>query len=655
MPEKAPDKAAAKRVKIAYQDIERKVVKDDKETLEVIDAKTQERIVRQVNEEYELAFKFNEGKRIINLARLKLYNNQRRVPEAVGDPLMFTVFNTIHAALYDDRLMQTWEGREEGDDEVEENLNALSNYDYDLMGKSELDYYWNWDAEFFGRGLMWMMEFDRERMCPVPELIDAVTFIRDPKAKSFNGYGLRGEGALRFGGWPSGATYWELKNHPAFFNINLLRKDKEVGKSLLDEAREARNEAQNRDAFYPQEEALGKYNNYEFQLMNWITHIKGEKFLVSLGNRRTQLCRMTSLDKFDGRWPGEDRALYPMANDWDGVSIPDLTEDKQRARALLLNLGLKSAKSDAMPQYLYDRTRIKNKNDLNWRHDKFIGVDGRVDNAIQPMQKSTVHQYVNLIMDILDTASQRATATPEIQQGIASDDRRTLGELNLVSAKVDTRYSMSAKVYALSDQRFWNLYYKLYKRFFKEKIDKKVVRIQGALAAEWRPLTRDNIVSTVDPDVRIESKVISEAKRIRDQQAFSVFASLALQTPDSNRRYVLRHLAKLNGLTKEQIDATFPKTIDEMKAEDENTRLNDNKQVDVDVNENHMEHIAIHAKAADTPARLVHIKAHRQAALIRRTRPELFPQDQVAAQGQQAVQPVPDRAPLPRPQGVPAR
>src|SRR5204862_2810902 len=129
------------------------------------------------------------------------YNNQSRDPATVGDPLMFTVFNTIHAALYNDQLMAQWGGRGgEGDEDVEENLNALTRFDYDIMGLSELDYYWNWDAEFFGRGLLLMMNFDRGDgvMAPMPELIDAVGFIRDPNAKSVNG-DKQGHGAMRYG------------------------------------------------------------------------------------------------------------------------------------------------------------------------------------------------------------------------------------------------------------------------------------------------------------------------------------------------------------------------------------------------------------------------------------------------------------------------
>jgi len=623
----AKAKIANKKLKAAYSEIERNIVRDDKIVKEVIDEDTQKQLVRQISNEYDLAFKFNENKRSTQLARLKLYNNQRRVQSAVGDPLMFTVFNTILASLYDDELIHTWEGREEGDEEVEDNLNAMATHDYDVMGKAEMDYYWDWDACFFGRGLVLQMDFDRTKgiMAPAPEIIDPTVFIRDPKATSVNGTGKGHKGALRFGGFMTGATYYELKNSPGYFNIKSLRKDREVRRSLMDEASEARNDAQSRDSFYAQEEALGKYENYEFQLLNWFTHIKGRKYLVTLGNQRNTLVRLIDVDKYSGNWPITDRTIYPMSHDWDGVSIPDLTEDKQRARALLLNLGLKSAKSEAMPQYLFDQTKIKNKNDLNWKHDKFIGVDGRVgDETMRPVNKATVHQHVNVIMDILDTASQRALATPDIQQGIQSEERRTLGEINLVSSKVDTRYSLSAKVFGWSERAYWRQWYRQHKLHLKNKIDEKVVRIRGPLAPAWRKLKRDNVISQIDPDVRIESKVISEAKRIRQQQGFAIYASVAIQNPDNDRRMIERHLGKLNGLTKEELEMFHPKTIDELQAERENELLADDKIPTISVHDDHQTHIRIHAKANDTPESRGHIRAHQELALIRRARPELF-------------------------------
>jgi len=622
-----------------YADIERKIVVDEEIVPSVIEARVQEKIVKQINEEYDFAYPFNEAKRLQQLTRLKLYNNQRRDADAVGDPLLFTVFNTVHAALYDDRLMSRWEGKGgKGDEDVEENLNALAENDYDVMYKAEVDYEWNWDSEFFGRGLLLMTDFNREAgfMCPMPEVIDAGSWIRDPRATSVNGNNARGKGAMRFGGFEMGMTYWEMKDHPGFFNIDSLRKDKEI-KGLIDQVREARDTAQGRDNFPAREEALGKFNNYEFKLLNWFTTIKGKKFLITLGNRRSTLVRLVPLDKY-GRWPIIDRALYPLAKDWDGVSIPDLTEDKQRMRALLINLGVKQAKAEATPQYLFDQTKIKNKNDLNLRFNKFIPVDGPVGDAMHPVQKAQAFAVATSILDVLDAAAQRATATPEIQQGVSPEQERTLGELQLVSSKVDTRYSMNAKVYGWSERRFWQQWYRMYKIHFKDKIDEKIIRIQGALAPLWRPLTRENIIAEVDPDVKIESRVISEAKRLRQQQSFAGFAELALQDPENDRRYIQKYMGRLQGMTKEELDVAFPPTIDEIQAEEENQLLNNNKLPKISVQDDHRTHISVHAKANQNPSSLAHIRAHRKLMLVKRDRTDLFqpaPEPEFATPGQQ--------------------
>ena len=635
------------KIKINYKDIDRLIAKDGDIIEDVIDADTQKRVIRQVEQEYQVCFSFNEAKRKVNLARLKLYNNQMRSSKAVGDPLMFTIFNTVHSNLYDDRLMAIWEGRGgKGDEDVEENLNALAEFDYDIMRKAELDYYWNWDAEFFGRGLMLMMGFNRKKgiMAPTPEYIEAPTWIRDPNARSVNG-DANGRGAMRFGGREVGATYYELKKLPGYFNLLSLKKEKETS-SLLDETREAHRTAQGLENFPDKMESLDKYSNYEFRLLDWFTTIKGEKYLVTLGNKRRVLVRMIKLD-YNDRFPIIDRALYPMASSWDGVTIPDLTEDKQRARAVLLNIAMESAKGEVTPTYLYDKNKIKNKNELNFRINKFVGVNGDINNALAPIQKSTAHQYANLIMDILDTSAQRATGATEQRQGIISKKDRTLGEQELAAAGGDKRFSMSAKIYGWSEADFWRHWYLQYKKHFKDKIDEKIIRIQGAMAPVWRELKKDNIIATVDPDVKIESRIISEAKRARQQESFAGFLNLAFADPDANRRFLFKMGAKLQNMTKEEIDLAFPQTVDELQAEDENILLNKNKLPKISVQDDHLIHIEAHLKANQNASSVAHIQQHKKLMVEKRNRPDLFPPKQgIAITGQNTGnEPVSSRTP----------
>ena len=85
-----------------------------------------------------------------------------------------------------------------------------------------------------------------------------------------------------------------------------------------------------------------------------------------------------------------------------------------------------------------------------------------------------------------------------------SEEKRTASEINLVASKVDTRYSLSAKIFGWSEKRFWQQWYRIYKRSFAAQIHEKSIRVVGATSSQWRKLTRENIIMQTDPDVRID-------------------------------------------------------------------------------------------------------------------------------------------------------
>ena len=568
-------------------------------------------LINQIQNEYRVCYDFILPKISEWLIRLSVYNNQKRDKEKIGDPLSFTVFQTLLASLYDDRLSVSFGPREEGDEEVAENLRIAAEFDYDEMKKNILDFEWDWDTLFFGNGMALLQEFDREKMHPVAEVLDPCTTLRDPRAVAFNG-DAKGNNSARFWGREITATKWELEQNLEYFNINELK----VGKALQDllvKAKDKRRTAQGLSTADKNEDSLGE--NAEYNLLEWYTYIDGEKYLVTLGNEQTKLIRKT---KIKGDWPAINRKLFPTAHDWDGVSVMDLVEDKQRARAVLQNLGLMSAKADVEPMYLFNEDRIKNRSDLNFGFNKFVRVTGQgaVNDAVQPMNKPVVHQQVSWIMDLLDQSAQRALATPEIQQGIVSKQQRTLGELQLVSAKVDTRYSLTAKIFGWSEQEFWRNWYFLYKTYFKSKLDKKMVRLAGVWGPEVRPLTHENLIAKVDPDVIVESKILAEAKRQQARNDFSGYYAVIVNNPEANRRFADKELAKLNGLTTQQVKILFPETLDEIEARLENELLNDGKEARVEVQQDHNQHIISHLKLNKSDLADEHIKQHQLALYL---------------------------------------
>ncbi len=623
-----------------------------------IEKKPFESLSRQCATEYEIAWTNQKPKKDVWESRLRLFNNQKRKKDKTGDTTLFTIFQTVLASLYADRLTVKWSGRTQGDDEQAENLNLMTKYDYDEMQMDVQDYFYIWDTLFFGRGLINMEEFDRDPdegiFIPQPEIFDPLSFLRDPEATSVNGDRKR-RGSARYYGREVAVTQQEMDNHPSFLdniNYNELSFGDEV-MSVYKRAMEARQLAQGLqyERLRDKQSRLG--TNTRYVLTEWFTHwehpiftggkIKRVKAWLSNDRKTVVGFKIMSNQK---KWPLIDRVLYPSAHDWDGTSIPDLTEDKQRARALIQNLGLKSLKSDQHPMYVYDRNKVTNRKHLKFGFNKFVPSDGPVngESVVAPMRKATVnHGLLNFIHDTLLASAEKATATPEAKQGLLSEKQRTLGEVNIAESGSDQRYSLSTKIFGWSAKAFWQQYYQLHKEHFTDKIDEKVIDIRGAFGAQWKPLGRDDVITEKDPNVFIESEVLAKARDERNLAKFIQYFAFAVQEPTANRRYGLKHLGKLQGLSDDQIDRLLPPTIDERIAEDENVLLNEDKLVRVNREDDHNVHLEKHAQAADTPATFAHIETHKKALSIKKIRPELFPEDadNVAFQtpGAQANQP----------------
>ena len=597
----------------------------------------------QIQAEYMMAWKHQKPEKDMAELRLKLYNNQKRDKDAVGDTTMFATLQTVLAGLYDDKFHTEFEGKEEGDVDAADNITALAESDYTYMEKDILDYEWDFDTCFFGRGLVNMEEFlrepDKNIFLPRPYVIDPVPFLRDPYCTSVNG-DATGRGAARFFGWESNMTKKDMKDDDAIFD-DVDFKELSYSSStmsLLNDVIQARNDAQGfQSEVEINKEAKKMGANSQYAITVWYTHFENEKtgevmrLKVWLANDRARVVGLKEI-KTD-YWQIVDRPLFPHSHDWRGTSIPDLTEDKQRARAVAQNLGLRAMKADMYPNYVYDSNKITNRKDLGVGFNKFIPVDAKgepIGNAIMPMIKARPNlQLVDWIHNALDLSAQKATATPDIQQGIQSEKDRPLGETNLIASRVDTRYSLAAKVFGWSEKRFWRQWYNLYKDNFADKIDEKVIRIVGAFGPEWRPLMKEDITTEhFDPDIKITSKNVKRIEQIQERRDLSVYLGQAFTEPTANKKWGLRKLARLNGLKKDEIERLFPPTVDERIAEKENVLLNEDKMVPVQAEDNHLEHLEVHSMANLTNATKAHIATHERALSIKKVRPELFPQDQ---------------------------
>lgn len=592
-------------------------------------------LAKQIECEVKICRDFVKPKLKEHATRLKLYNNQRRDKTFVGNPLLFQVHQTLLANLYTDEMTTVHRPRTAPDRSKSEALNLVWEYDREEMELDVLDYIWDFDASFFGRALRITMDFEIDTKddiyIPVPEQVDPMALLRDPRAVSLNGYGRRRTGAARMWGFEEWLTKQEMKDHKGFFDYEDYKADDGVVDSQVWDARQARSDAQNLNGAWQMYNDFKK--NHEVHTYRWFTSWDGKPVMVNVSSDFKRIIRYVELDS--NRWPASDRALYPLSWDWDGVSVPDLVEDKQRATAQVMNLGLGLLREQLYPTTIYDTDKIPDQNKLRQMvSQRYIGAESPNATTVFPVNNANVNwQAVDYITNVLTTAAEKASATSQLQQGQIETQKRTATELSLAARNTTTRYSLSTAIFGWSEKSFANLWFYQYKKHFSDGVFEKVVRLNGLFGDEFRGFHSDDFVFARDPDVKVESKAVADMKRREMLMEFQGFASAAMQDPTSNRRFILRRLGELQGVSKQVIDMSLPKTASELQAEAENIRLRENEFVPVNETDDHIAHKVIHMQEEDpSPAMLAHIQATLAMETAMIANPGLFP-----ASEQQAV------------------
>lgn len=570
-------------------------------------------LIAKIQREYKQAVDYKQPKLDKWIANLKLYNNQKKDESKIGHPLLFTVMQSIIANLYRDRLDVVFSPRAEGDEDTADNLTKMAEYDYELMRKDEIDYYWDWDACFFGRGFVLLSEFVKDKktgyIAPKPEILDPLVVLHDPYATEVAN--------ARYVGWITHATKYELEASGRYKNLNDLEKA-EDNDSYYKKAKQARVDSAG------QNEPNTEDDDYE--LLHWFTYEDGKRVFVTLANKRSLVIR--KVDVKGSGFPIIDRVMYPTSHEWDGLSIPDLVGDEQKAIATMKNLGVDITQAGLYPMYLYDKNQITNASDLDFAFNKAIGVNN-IGTAVKPMNPVQPNVgLVDYIVSSLEKSAQRAVATSDTQAGVIEDTKRTASEITLAAQNSNARYGLSAKVFGWSEKAFWYQWYKLYKDNFKDDIDEKMIRLTGVLGRSNKPLRKENIIAEIDPDITVESRVMKEADKARELQMLTNVVAMAGKVPEANMKFGIKKIAETSGLTRADIEQLFPKTQDEYQAEEENNLLNREEFVPVKREDDHQTHIIIHAKAGDNPSTYAHVRTHIEALRLKKVSPELFPQEQ---------------------------
>lgn len=566
---------------------------------------TEEDVLQQVDAEVRSSKDTFDPKKVDWRDNLRLYINSKRDKDKVGDDLLYTLMNTMLANLWFDNLQVSFSPRESGDVNRCELYNNLAVYDSELMGKAKKEYEIDFDSLFFGEGYYAIEGINKKLLVPEIRVVDPFTVIRDPNND-----------------WEHQRFFYEERKMTkdemttlGFHNLDKLSsqsEDDSETKKAEQERKDAMNEA---DQSEP-----ATYGNKEYVILAGYTKRNGNWIRIFTDYNRQVIFKIEDNPFTDGI-PYVQRMFSPIPHQVTGVSIPDLASDKQRARAIMVNLAIMMEKSKLLPMYLIDRGAMIDMNSVKkFEFNKFIPADLKnFPNPIQPIQKVDVDQNLYNIHDLITGYTERAIGANAIKQGVTDSTRRTAAELKLVDSASDVRQSLAARLFADSDKDFWRKWLNRNVQF-KSLLKGKIVRIQGALGVKFEELDDDTFRFESYPDVIIESTEVSSARSRIENSALTQMAPLILgkDTPNSAKNFMYTKLLKNYGFKKDDIDQILPPSFDELRARDENNLLNAGKLPKIEAYDDHYVHIAIHNQAKDNPEKIAHMQEHMKAIMEKR-------------------------------------
>lgn len=566
----------------------------------------QQDLLSQAKTEFDLAKDTMSEKWQQWQTNLKLYNNSKRDKEAIGASLLYTLFNTLLSFLYFDKLSVSFLPRESGDVERCDLITQLAKFDYEEMERGKVNYDLLWDSLFFGNGFLYVGGMKNQT--PEIEVIDPFTIYIDPQASSIQ--------SARFIALERQMTVYEMEER-GFKDVDKLINPPA---SQTKDAAQARKEAKNEvDPNEPKD-----YVNKYYVILEWFSTREGKKVHFFTDYNCSLLLKEEKFVFKDDEFPFVNYRFSPIPHTFWSISVPDLLEDKQRAMAVLLNLSLELEKLKLYPRYLFDSNAIQNIQDLkNVQFNKYIPVNaaGRsVRDIVAPMEQSSLTTSTDALYSMIRDFAERSIGTPSLKQGIVSSGKRTATELQLASINADTRNSLSAKLFSLSEIDFWSKWLHRYQQF-KALAKNKIIRIQGSLGVRFETLQTDTFKFKSDPDIIIESSNVAAQKKLMDRQILTEMSSVIVDqsTPESAKRYYKRKLLQLSDFSKDEIDQILPMSFDELRAYEENKLLEQGRVPVIEPYDDHYIHISIHNQVpVNSETRRViiaHIQTHKDAFL----------------------------------------
>lgn len=572
---------------------------------------------KYVQDCYQESWQFLEAWKRRKVRQIVLLNNLQRGDQNIASTLLLTLFNRVMSSMYDDKIQVKFLPSQGITQNQLNSYNVLAQSDYLEMAKAKLDYDWVWDTLFFGRGYVETLRFNKKRKIMEPHVINPLVFGYDPYFENVQDWRYYWKWITK-----SKAEIERLIRAKVITNITSSKQlpsgvDEYLWnyKALRDEAKKA------------VEQPADSMGGDIFQILEFYKiDDKGDKYVCWYDRDISQVIyeQKLQLDDLDygdesntkgSKWPIVTKEAFREPHSSINFGISDVIEDKHRAKSVLLNLAYMAAKDKANPLYMYNPDKVNDVAQLMSRQiNQHIPVSD-TEGAVVPLntQEPLTPELTNFI-SMLQQEANAPIGTGVVLQPQKNKTSNTATEASIDQQLNDMAQSLQSKVLQFGESEFWSAWFHRYGQHANE-LGEKMANIVGVKGVTSQTIDLKDFVTDYPPGVLVYSAKEAEYKELVLRRDLMQLYPAFMQSMDADGlRNFNKHVFFPKFLQDPSlIDVMFPKTIDELKAEEENERLSSNEFIEPLPTDNHITHIYTHQMLQPkTWALWFHIEMHQK-------------------------------------------
>lgn len=548
-------------------------------------------LLQQIRDEYNTWLDYITPKRNQIIRRLEKHIKQNKQPWLMNINLVENTIDTLIAGSYLDEPQTKFVSRDMFlENEQAETLNNMYDFDWKEEDYQQIDYQIKRDRYFFGMGIAYRHWFDNDRKAPIFYSINPMTAIFDPTPTLLGKYTANN---YKYFWFLMTASMFDMKNDPQYDKEalkQLCRNSFDTDKDLL---RQAQCISDNTNWVA---ETLSM--NFSVDIYHHFTIYKNRKYLITTDVKRQLILRLIELKpvlveekKNPALVPRPVAFYFYKPERWKvmWVSVPDLLDDKEEAKTVLINASLIKARLESFGSKFIVNTRlIKNKEDIlkpsAW--PKYIFTNDRLQpweslaNVMQELPVSTVKQDVWNMASLIDSEATKDTKLDQMQMWLVPDKKMTKAEQQSIQSNANLFISLDLKTFLRGAYDFAFLWWRTYQEYFS-KSDEKFILMEQDFEKQSMSITRDKFMTKQNPFIRVWAKSDIDALSEQQKQFRQMMLPMIINDPDVSSYSKLlakRFSAKVNGMPQNIINQIYWLLPSERKAKQiVDFYLNDNE------------------------------------------------------------------------------